>query len=402
MAIIDDAAAPAFLAQRVRKVAQSEIRRMTRECERVGGINLGQGLCDLPTPGPLADAAKAAIDANRSVYTYAEGDLALRRAIAGKLARDNAIEADPAGEIVVTTGATGAYAAAVTALLDPGDGILLMEPYYDYHVNCALLAGLEPHFLTLLPPEFALDEHRLQAALRPHTRAIVVCTPANPSGKMFSRAELETIARVAHQHDLLVITDEIYEYIRYDGRPHISPATVGGLWPRSVTVMGVSKTFSVTGWRVGYAVASEPIAQAIAQVSDVSCVCAPTPLQHAVTAGFAMPESYFAALATEGAHKRDRLCSALTAAGTRPIVPDGAHYVLADVSGWGYGSAREAAMALLEHGRVASVPGSAFYRGPEGDSLLRFCFAKDDAVLDAACERIREFRPVPSPSPRRP
>lgn len=388
--------APHFMAKRLEGLAQSEIRAMSRESDRVGAINLGQGICDLPTPQVVSEAAKAAIDAHASTYTYPEGNLDLRRAIAAKLVRDNGIQADPAGEIVVTLGATGAYAATITALLNPGDGILLMEPYYGYHLNCAVVAGLEPQYLTLEPPQFALTEESLRASLHPNTRAVVVCTPANPSGKMFSRAELEAIARVAHEHDLLVITDEIYEYIRYDDRPHISPATVGDLWPRSVTIMGLSKTFSITGWRMGYAVAPEPLARAITLVNDLYYICAPNPLQHGVTAGFGLPAEYFAGLASDYQRKRDQLCDALTVAGMTPIVPEGAYYVLADVSHWGFDTAHEAAMSLLENARVASVPGSAFYRGTTGEGLLRFCFAKDDALLDEACRRIRDFDPSAS------
>jgi aminotransferase len=384
---------PRFVAERLRGLGQSEIRRMSRESDRVGAINLGQGICDLPTPPAVAAAAKAAIDAHESTYTYPEGQLALREAIAAKLARDNGLEARADGEIVVTLGATGAFAAAVTALLDPGDGILLMEPYYGYHLSCAVVAGLEPQYLTLAPPAFTLTEDALRAAVRPNTRAVVVCTPSNPSGKMFDRAELKAIARVAHERDLLVITDEIYEYIRYDGRPHISPATVGGLWSRSVTIMGLSKTFSITGWRVGYAAAPAPLAEAITVFNDLYYVCAANPLQHGVTAGFGLPARYFAELASDYQRKRDDLCGALAAAGMAPIVPQGAYYVLADVSSWGYATASEAAMALLERGKVASIPGTAFFRGGAGEQLLRFCFAKDAQVLDAACERIRRFEP---------
>ncbi|MFE1795047.1 pyridoxal phosphate-dependent aminotransferase [Streptomyces sp. NPDC059517] len=380
-------------ANRLRGLAQSDIRRMSRESDRLGAINLGQGICDLPTPTVVAEAAKAAIDADESIYTYPEGHLALRRAIAEKAARDNGLTAAPEGEVVVTVGATGAYTAAVNALLDPGDGILIMEPYYGYHVNAAIVAGLEPHFLTLTPPEFTLTEEALRAAVRPTTRAIVVCTPSNPSGKMFSRTELEAVARVAHDRDLLVISDEIYEYIRYDDCPHLSPATVGGLWPRSVTITGLSKTFSITGWRLGYALAPEPLARAIALVNDLYYVCAPNPLQHGVLAGFALPPSYFAEMRADYQRKRDRLCDALAEAGMSPIVPKGAYYVLADVADWGFGTARAAAMALLEQGGVASVPGSAFYQGATGENLLRFCFAKEDAVVEEACRRIRRFRP---------
>src|SRR5688572_1678310 len=247
-------------------LVQSDIRAMTRACESVGGINLGQGICDLPTPPLVSDGAIRAIAERKSTYSYPEGILELRRAIARKLSRDNGIEADPAREIVVTAGSSAAFACAVHALLDAGDGILLFEPYYGYHLNAAIVSGLEPQFLPLTPPRFELEEAALRAALRPNTRAVVVCTPSNPSGRMFTRRELEILARVAREADLLVITDEIYEYIRYDGREHVAPATVGDLGARTVTIMGLSKTFSITGWRLGYAVAREPMAEAIALV----------------------------------------------------------------------------------------------------------------------------------------
>jgi aminotransferase len=375
------------IARRLQDLAQSDIRRMTRECERVGGLNLGQGICDLPTPALVRDGAIKAIREDKSVYSFAEGTVELRRAIALKLARDNGIKADPVSEICVTVGASGAYACAIHALLDPGDGILLFEPYYGYHLNAALVAGLVPQFVTLKAPAFALDEDALEAAVDSKTRAIVLCTPSNPSGKMFSREEIEAVARVARKHDLILITDEIYEYIRYDGRPHVSPATIAP--ERTVSIMGLSKTFSITGWRLGYAVAPEPLCKAITLVSDLFYVCAPTPLQLGAAAGFEAPKSYFDDLQTSYLKKRDAICSALDAAGLPPIVPQGAYYVLADCSSLEKPSARDAAMHLLETTKVASIPGSAFYRGPEGEKLLRFCFAKDDAVLEEACRRLR-------------
>jgi len=212
------------IARRLEGLVQSDIRRMTRECERVSGINLGQGICDLPTPPLVRDGAIAAIREGRSTYSFAEGTPQLREAIARKLERDNGFRADPATEICVTVGASGAFAATISALLDPGDGLLLFEPYYGYHLNASLVAGFEPRYLTLQPPDFTLREEELERAVDAKTRAVVVCTPSNPSGKMYSRKDLEALARVAQRHDLLVITDEIYEYIRYQGRPPRSPA----------------------------------------------------------------------------------------------------------------------------------------------------------------------------------
>jgi aminotransferase len=380
------------IARRLQDLAQSEIRRMTRECERVGGLNLGQGICDLPTPPLVRDGAIAAIRENRSTYSFAEGTRELREAIAGKLARDNGLAADPATEICVTVGASGAYTSAINALLDPGDGILLFEPYYGYHLNAAMVAGLTPEFVTLSPPRFTLREDALEAAITARTRAVVVCTPSNPSGKMFSRDDLSILARVARRHDLLVITDEIYEYIRYDGRPHVPPATVPGLRERTVSIMGLSKTFSITGWRLGYTVAPEAMTRAITLVNDLYYVCAPTPLQLGAAKGFDAPRSYFDELQSGYQRKRDLICAALQEAGLSPILPEGAYYVLADCTRLGFASSREAAMHVLETTRVASVAGSAFYRGAEGEKLLRFCFAKDDAVLEEACRRLTGLR----------
>jgi aminotransferase len=380
------------IARRIRDLAQSDIRRMTRECERVGGLNLGQGICDLPTPPLVRDGAIAAIRENRSTYSFAEGARELREAIARKLARDNGLTADPATEICVTVGASGAYAAAINALLEPGDGILLFEPYYGYHLNAATVAGLTPEFLTLSPPDFTLREEALEAAIGPRTRAVMACTPSNPSGKMFSRDELAILARVAVRHDLLVLTDEIYEYIRYDGRAHVSPASLPGLRERTVSILGLSKTFSITGWRLGYTVAPAEMTRAITLVNDLYFVCAPTPLQLGAAAGFDAPLSYFEELQSGYQQKRDRICEALRQSRLPPIVPEGAYYVLADCSRLGFATSREAAMHVLETTRVASVPGSAFYRGDGGEKLLRFCFAKDDAVLAEACRRLAALR----------
>ena len=373
--------------RRLEGLVQSDIRRMTRECERVQGINLGQGICDLPTPPLVRDGAIAAIREQKSTYSFAEGARELREAIARKLWRDNGLTADPAGEICVTVGASGAFACALHALLDPGDGILLLEPYYGYHLNAAIVAGLAPQFLTLAPPRFGFDEAMLESAITPKTKAIVVCTPSNPSGRMFGEEELQSLARVARKHGLLIITDEIYEYIRYDGRPHLSPARFAP--ERTVSIMGLSKTFSITGWRLGYATGPKEMIAPITLVNDLFYVCAPTPLQLGAAAGFAAPKAYFDDLQSSYQKKRDLICGTLAEAGLPPIVPQGAYYVLADCTRLGMPTAREAALALLERTGVASVPGNSFYRGATGERLLRFCFAKEDDVLAEACQRLR-------------
>ena len=376
------------ISHRVRDLAQSDIRAMTRRCMEVGGINLGQGICDLPTPPLVRDAAPQAILDRKSTYSPCEGILPLRQAIAAKLERDNHISADPCSEIIVTAGSAAAFACTLHALLDPGDGILIAEPYYGYHVNAARVAGVEVHSLVLEEPGYMLDADSLRAGLRPNTRALLLCSPGNPSGHMLRREEIECVAEVARERDLLVITDEIYEYIRYDGREHLCPAALADLGPRTVTIMGLSKTFSITGWRLGYAVAPPDMAQAIALVHDVYYICAPTPLQYGVTAGFASPPEFFEQMRADYASKRQRLFEALGQAGLDPILPEGAYYMLARSASLGCSTSKEAAFSLLDRCGVAAVPGAAFYSGPQGEDWLRFCFANEDAELDDACSRL--------------
>ncbi len=379
------------ISKRLHELAQSDIRAMTRRCMEVGGINLGQGICDLPTPPLVRDAAIQAILDRKSIYSPREGILRLRQAISTKLERDNGIAADPRSEIVVTTGSAAAFACTLHALLDPGDGLVIPQPHYGYHVNAARVAGVEVHSLVLNEPEYLLDADSLRASLRPNTRAILLCTPGNPSGHMLRREEIECVAEVARERDLLVITDEIYEYIRYEGREHLSPAALADLGPRTVTIMGLSKTFSITGWRLGYAVAPPAMAEAIALVHDVFYICAPTPLQYGVTAGFASPPDFFEEMRADYASKRERLFGALSTAGLDPIQPEGAYYMLARSAALNCSNSKEAAFSLLERCGVASVPGAAFYSGPQGEDWLRFCFAKEDADLDEACARLERL-----------
>lgn len=380
---------PSSRSHRLAGLAQSDIRAMTRECHRLGGINLGQGICDLPTPPPVRDGAIRAIEERRSTYSYAEGLLELRQAIARKLARDNGIEVDPEGEVVVTTGSAAAFTCAIHALLDPGDGILVPEPYYGYHVNAALVAGLDVQTLRLEAPGFRLDVERIRAALRENTKALLLCTPSNPSGRMLDRGELEAVAALARERDLLVITDEIYEYIAYDGREHVSPASVADLFDRTVSIMGLSKTFSITGWRLGYASGPRAMIEAMILVHDLFYICAPTPLQHGVAAGMELGPEYYAEMRADYATKRAMLCDALDAAGLPAIRPEGAYYVLADVRRLDAASARDASQQILERAGVATVPGTAFYSGSGGDGLVRLCFAKEEAELEEACRRLR-------------
>src|SRR5262245_29414696 len=270
------------LASRMRALAQSDIRRMTLECDRMGGVNLGQGVCDLPTLPLLKEGAAEAIAAHKSTYSRYDGIAELRQHIARRLREKNGVTYADEGEIVVTAGSTGAFAMAMMAFLDPGDDVILPEPFYGYHWNTILAAGGVPKPVPLLGPDFALDIPALERAIGPRTRMIVVCTPANPCGKVWTAEELDAITALIHKHDLWAITDEIYEDILYDGRRHVSLASRPGARERTITVSGFSKTFSITGWRLGFAAAVPEVAHAIGILNDLFYVCAPTPLQHAV------------------------------------------------------------------------------------------------------------------------
>jgi aminotransferase len=379
------------IGQRLGSLVVSDIRAMSRACDAVGGINLGQGVCDLPTPPPVAQAADAAIDNSVAMYTAPEGILPLRQAIAADLQKRYGMSFDPASEVVVASGATGAFAATCLALLEPGDEVILFEPYYGYHLNTIIAMGLVPVLVPTRPPEWDFDRNAFVQAIGPKTRAVVLCTPSNPSGKVWSTEELDWLADVIDAHNLLAITDEIYEHIVFDGYKHIPLATRKNARKNTVSVSGFSKTFAVTGWRVGYLTAPPEAARRITVAHDMLYVCAPTPLQHAMVAGLGMPEEYFQGIGAGYQKKRDILCSALIDAGLNPYVPRGAYYVLADIRRLGLPTSKEAAMVLLDKLKIASVPGTSFYRDPVGETMCRFCFAKDDDVLEEAARRIRAW-----------
>ena len=375
--------------RRMEDVSQSFIRRMTRECERVGGINLGQGVCDLPTPPAILQAAAAAVLADESMYSPFEGRRELRQAIAAKAQSYNGLcQVDPERHVTVTCGATGGFLCALHGLLDPGAEVLVFEPYYGYHVNTLRAGGLTPVAVPLAEPDWSLEPAALEAALTPRTRAVLVNTPANPSGKVFSAADLEAVAALCRNHDLLALTDEIYEYIVYE-RPHLSLAALPGMWERTVTISGFSKTYSITGWRLGYAIAPEPLTERLGLANDLMYICAPTPLQLGVARGMReLGPEYYTDLAADYRRKRDRLCAALRQAGLTPRVPAGAYYVLADAASLHPTDDVQAAMALLQRHGIAAVPGHSFYAHAPERVLLRFCFAKDWPILEDACRRL--------------
>ncbi|MGZ8393903.1 MAG: pyridoxal phosphate-dependent aminotransferase [Nitrospira sp.] len=377
---------------RTARLAQSDIRAMTLACAKVNGINMSQGVCDTPVPEIVVQAAKDAMEQGRNIYSRYDGIPELRQAIALKLAAYNRITADPETNVTVSAGATGSFQATCMALLNPGDEIILFEPFYAYHIQAILAVEAIPRYVTMRAPEWSWNVQELEQAITPKTKAIVVNTPGNPSGKIFSRSEMEQIAEIACRRDLMVLTDEIYEYFVFDGREHVSMASLPNMAERTITIGGYSKTFSITGWRIGYSVAEATWAKAIGAMSDVLYVCAPTPLQHGVAAGIrALPKSFYAGLATEYQQKRDRFCRALHKAGLPPSIPQGAYYVLADVSRLPGRTGRDRAMYLLDKTGVAGVPGEAFFAGPQGSRFIRFCFAKTHEDLEQASHRIEQL-----------
>ena len=378
---------------------QSEIRAMSVASDAVGGINLAQGICDTETPEVVLAGAARAMHDGLNIYTRLDGIARLREAIARQLERTHGLTVDPQREILITCGATGAFQAAASALLDPGDEVLLFEPFYGYHAAMLRGLGAVPVPVAMQTPsaaansgEWVLDLEAVRAVITPRTRAMMINTPSNPAGKVFTRAELEGLAALAEEHDLFVFTDEIYEHFVYGNRKHLSPASLPGMRARTILMSGFSKTFSVTGWRVGYLVADSSWIPAIGYFHDLTYICAPAPLQHGVADGVEqLPESFYTALATDHLRKRDQLAEALSAAGLTPHLPQGAYYMLASTGQLEGVNAAERARDLLARTGVAAVAGSAFFRAgsPQGEHLLRFCFAKKDADLAEACRRLR-------------
>lgn len=373
-------------------IIQSEIRSMSVECDRIGGVNLAQGVCDTELPPLVGQAAIDAIQTGLNTYTRLDGIAPLREAIAAKLATYNGIHADPETEVLVTAGATGALYTACLALLDPGDEVILFEPFYGYHWNTMLSLRLVPVAVTLSAPDWELDVERLRQSITPRTRAIIVNTPSNPCGKVFSLAELQAIADLAIEHDLFVFTDEIYEYFRFDNNRHISMATLPGMSERTITISGLSKTFSITGWRVGYLTASSKWIPTIGYFHDLVYICAPGPFQYGAVAGLVgLPRSLYDDMAIEYQQKRDQLCAALRDAGLPASTPQGAYYVLADASRIPGATAAIKSRTLLAATGVAAVAGSAFFVSKGGEDLLRFCFGKRPEDLDRACAALRKL-----------
>jgi aminotransferase len=385
-----------MISKRVQGFTESVIREMTRVNNQYGGINLAQGMPNFSPPQELLAAAHRAIDGDFHQYAITWGTPPLRRAIADKYRRFYGMDVDPELHVTVCCGSTETMLATLLAVLNPGDEVIIFEPFYENYGPGCIIAGAEPVFVPLEPPDFSFDPDRLRAAVSSRTRAIVFNSPNNPSGKVFSRQELETIAEVCRHHDLLAITDEIYEHILYDGHEHTPIATLPGMAERTVTISGISKSYSVTGWRVGYAVANAELSVGIRRAHDFITVGAPHVLQEAAVTALGLPDSYYVSLRQSYQARRDLLFSKVKEAGFVAWEPKGAYYILTDVTHFmerhGCRDDHEFAMFLIKNIGVATVPGSSFYaHGELGRTKIRFCFPKTDDLLIEAGLRLQKL-----------
>jgi aspartate/methionine/tyrosine aminotransferase len=390
-------AAPATSPQLSWKAAQfteSVIREMTRLALQYKAVNLSQGFPHFPAPALIKSAAQDAIAADINQYAITWGAKSLRNAIAAKFSRANdGVEIDPEREITVCCGSTEAMISAMLAVINPGDEVVVFEPFYENYGPDAILSGAVPRFVRLHAPDWTFDPAELAAAFGPKTRAIIVNTPNNPTGKVFTRDELEIIRDLCVRWNAYAITDEIYEHMLYDGAEHISMATLEGMRDRTITINALSKTYSVTGWRVGWAIAAPEVTAAIRKVHDFLTVGAAAPLQEAGAVALQFPPEYYTTLASEYAQRRERLLGILTGAGFKCFKPRGAYYIMTDISAFGFPDDVAFAKYLVTEIGVAAVPGSSFYRDPaDGRTHLRFTFCKTEKTFQAAAERLAKLR----------
>ena len=372
---------------------ESVIREMTRQANLYGAINLSQGFPDFSAPEEIKLAACDAVMADVNQYAITWGAKKFRDAIAEKSSWYLGLEVDPEREITVTCGSTEAMIAALMAIVNPGDEVIVFEPFYENYGPDAILSGATPRYVTLYSPDWHFDPDELAAAFNDNTKAIIINTPNNPTGKVFSREELETIASLCHKWDSIAITDEIYEHILFNGKKHLAIATLDGMRDRTITINGLSKTYSVTGWRVGYTIAPPEITQAIRKVHDFLTVGAAAPLQEAGAHALRLPASYYEKLQSDYTTRRGRILEVLKDVGFGCFDPDGAYYVMTDISAFGHPDDIEFSRFLVKEIGVAVVPGSSFYHEPQlGRSQVRFTFCKKDETLSAAAERLQNLK----------
>jgi aspartate/methionine/tyrosine aminotransferase len=388
-------AASPKLSAKAERFTESVIREMTRLALRYNAVNLSQGFPDFPAPAEIKRAAQEAIAADINQYAITWGAKRFRDAIAQKFERTQGVAVDPESEITVCCGSTEAMMSAMMAIINPGDEVVVFEPFYENYGPDAILSGATPRFVKLQPPDWTFDPDELAAAFGPATKAIILNTPNNPTGKVFERAEFECIRDLCERWNAFAITDEIYEHMLYDGAQHISLASLDGMRDRTITINALSKTYSVTGWRVGWAIAPPDVTAAIRKVHDFLTVGAAAPLQEAGAVAMQLPPSYYETLAREYAERRDRMLGILTAAGFQCFKPRGAYYIMTDISAFGFADDVSFAQYLVKEIGVAAVPGSSFYRDPaDGRTHLRFTFCKKESTFQAATERLAKLKPA--------
>lgn len=382
-----------FRSDRTREFTESVIREMTRMAVQYGAVNLAQGFPDFPAPAGIKQAAIEAIESDINQYTITWGARALREAIAAKTERFYGVALDPDREVTVCCGATEGMIATLLAVTNPGDEIIVFEPYYENYAPDALLCGAERKLVTLYPPDWRFDPEELRRAFTSRTKAIILNSPNNPTGKVFTRAELRVIGELCEEFDALVITDEIYEHILYDGAEHVTMMQMPGMRERAVSINSMSKTYSVTGWRVGWVIAPPDLTDTIRKVHDFLTVGAAAPLQQAGVAALQAEPEYYAELAEKYQERRDALLSILTGAGFRCFVPKGAYYIMADISAFGFPDDAAFAHYLVKDVGVSAVPGSSFFQDArKGSQLIRFCFCKKPETLQAAADRLQALK----------
>jgi aspartate/methionine/tyrosine aminotransferase len=387
-----------LLSSRVEHFTESVIREMTRQAMLYGAVNLAQGFPDFPAPREIKESAQEAIAGDVNQYAITWGARNLRQGIARKIKEWHGLPVDPETQVTVCCGSTEAMISTLLAVCNTGDEVVIFEPFYENYGPDAIISGAKPRFVKLRPPaapdsEWTFDERELRAAFHNHTKAIILNTPNNPTGKVFTRPELELIRDLCVEFNVLALTDEIYEHILYDGTEHISIAALDGMAERTVTINGMSKTYSVTGWRVGWTIASAEITNAIRKVHDFLTVGAPAPLQEAGAAALNLPRSYYQGLAEGYQGRRERLIPVLTEAGFRCFLPRGAYYVMTDISRFGFCDDVRFTKYLVREVGVAAVPGSSFYNDPrDGAQQVRFAFCKREETLAEAARRLGQLQ----------
>jgi aminotransferase len=384
-----------LISQKAARFTESVIRGMSVEAKKHNAVNLAQGMPDFAAPPEIKAAACRAIEADINQYAITWGATNLREAIADHASWYLGMTVDPETEITVTCGSTEAMLVALMSLINPGDEVILTQPFYENYWPDCVLAGATPRFVPLRPPGWRFDPAELAAAFSDKTKAIVLCNPNNPTGTVFSAGDLEEIAALCRKWDVIAITDEIYEHIIYDGNPHVALATVDGMRERTVTISGMSKTYAVTGWRVGTIIAPAHLTHAFRQIHDFVSIGAAAPLQDAGAVAYRLPRQYYVQLATDYQGRRDRFCKVLWDVGFDFEPPQGAYYIMAGIGAFGADDDIAFARYLVRDIGVATVPGSSFFRDKAlGRPYVRFCFCKANETLDRAAERLRRLRVI--------